>query len=110
MATCLALAGIHDALMRDNKNLIPLHNMDVGSTISTNVVDSFGKLPGRVSKGLMVPHSVTSEMYTGKESNAGELAKFTTQLGGLPLHKDTKTPKKTDSVTLKKHILRYFRG
>lgn len=111
MSTCLALAGIHDALMRDNKNLIPLHNMDIGPEKTVSVADSFGKLPGRVSKGLMIPYGVTSEIYTGKPSKTEELTKFTAQLGGLPLHKNTKTPhKKTDSVTAKKHILKYFRG
>jgi len=111
MATCLSLAGIHDALMRDNRNLIPLHNTDMGPEMATSVADSFGKLPGRVSKGLMIPFGSTSEMYTGKPSKTEELAKFTTQLGGLPLNKNPGMPsRKTDSVTAKKHILRYFRG
>jgi hypothetical protein len=57
----------------------------------------------------MVPFGVTSEMYTGKQSPTEEIAKFTTQLGGLPLSKNSKI-KKTDSVTAKKHILKHYRG
>jgi hypothetical protein len=110
IATCLALVGINDALMRDSRSLVPLHNMDLGPEKAVvSVSDSYKKLPKRVSKGLMVPFGVTSEMYTGKQSPTEEIAKFTTQLGGLPLSKNSKI-KKTDSVTAKKHILKHYRG
>jgi hypothetical protein len=60
---------------------------------------------------LIAPVGVSSEMYTQKIDKSQEMAKFITQLGGIPLAKDKNGLKgKVDSVTSKKNILKYFRG
>jgi hypothetical protein len=108
MAFCLALAGIQSALMRSGNILIPLHNIDVGVGGSNVAGSGVNKPKGQ---NVIAPIGISSEMYTSKIDKSDELAKFITQLGGLPIHKHNKIQKgKTDSVTSKKHILRYFRG
>lgn len=106
MAFCLALAGIQSALMRSGSIMIPLHNIDVGIGMSN--VAGTGKKPE--GKNVIAPIGITSEMYTNKVDKNDELAKFMTQLGGIPLAQNKKIKGKTDSVTSKKHILRYFKG
>lgn len=107
MAFCLALAGIQSALMRSGNILIPLHNIDVGSGGSNIAGSGVDKPKG---KGVISPIGITSEMYTNKASQGDELAKFITQIGGIPLGANKNIKGKTDSVTSKKHILKYFRG
>jgi hypothetical protein len=108
LATALALEGIQSALMRSGTVLIPLHNIDVG--VGSNISDVAGVNKPRNSQ-MIAPIGVSSEMYTQKMSKNDDIAKFTMQLGGIPLTKDKKGLKgKVDSVTSKKHILKYFRG
>lgn len=109
MAFCLALAGIQGALMRSGNILIPLHNIDVGGSGLPAVAESGVNKPK--GQNIIAPMGISSEMYTKKIKKEDELNKFITQLGGIPLNKNRQSLKgKTDSVTSKKHILKYFRG
>lgn len=108
LATCLALVGVRSALMRSGNVLIPLHNVDVSVGDS---VPSVAKISKPRANNLIAPVGISSEMYTTRPNKSEELARFISQLGGLPLTKDKREPKgKMDSVSAKKHILRYFRG
>jgi hypothetical protein len=107
LATCLALVGVQSALMRSGNVLIPLHNIDVGVGGPSMAGSGVNKPQG---KGIIAPVGISSQMYTNKVDTTDELSKFIVQLGGVPLKQNQNTKKKADSVTSKKHILKYFRG
>jgi len=113
LAIALALVGIEDAIYRGNSNLIPVHSMEVSPELldQAAIRDKIEKMAVIGGRNVLAPFNVSSEVYSGKPSKEAELAKFTTQLGGIPITKD-KIPRAAtqDIVSFKKHILRYFRN
>ena len=114
MALALALVGVEDAIYQGGVSLTPVHSMDVGLNLTPKaVIEKVSNLARSGGKSVLPPYNVSSEMYTGKPDKEAELAKFTSQLGGLPLFTDTQLPKskdaQKDSVSFKKHILRFHK-
>lgn len=110
LAMALALVGIEDALYRENLNLTPVHSMEFGGIPDPLLAANVGEMTKRGGRGVLIPYGMTSEIYTDKPSAESELARFATQIGGVPISKD-KIPRMgtNDPVSFKKHILRYFK-
>lgn len=105
LAFCLAVIGINTALMNSGIVLSPIHNMD----ISNGLYMSDDKIIKKTNTNVISPIGIMSEFYTNKSNSKDELLKFTKQLGSMPFAPKDKLNIKTDSVIVKKNILRYFR-
>lgn len=112
MATALAMVGIENAIQASGSALIPIHSMGFGGEGGGDVLQRQKEFASLGGKNAMLPINVNSEAFTGKAKVSDELARFTMQLGGIPVQKETRqlpNGQIQDSVSMKKNILKFFR-
>tara|TARA_R100001244_G_scaffold25113_3_gene25528 strand:+ start:35730 stop:39422 length:3693 start_codon:yes stop_codon:yes gene_type:complete len=111
LAACFALIGIPEAILTQGYNLAPLHNMDISSRMLEPVIhpDKHRALLIKGGRDALAPVNLSSEGWVGKVDATSEVARFASQLGSHPLGKNTSSGKPNDSVSFKKHVLKYFK-
>jgi len=113
IATALALVGVKEAAHRERLTIAPINNIEFAPQLidKNAAIKKTNELAFQGGRNLLPPVSKSSEVYTGKPNKQEELAKFMVQLGGIPLGKDKRVPNniKQETVSYKKHILKYFR-
>lgn len=92
MSTCLALVAIEDAVRLQSSSLIPHHSTEYGHELSVTA-EGRKQLESMILRGgkeTVLPVNVSSEFYTNKPNPQKDLAKFITQLGGIPIDKNSR--------------------